>query len=99
MIVRQATPDSSSPIFRAVHPAWPESLDSSLLRSVEHSLRVLRWQQTEDARWGTNAPEPVRLPWDPEPEGALVGDALPFDEMFDFLGWDIPDDVRELVVA
>lgn len=59
-----------------------------LLRSIEHSLRVLRWQQTRDGARGRNAPEPLALPWDPEPEGAIRGDAMTLDEAASWLGWE-----------
>lgn len=52
---------------------------------------MLRWQNTDDGRFGANQPEPIVLPWDPAPEGTLAGDAMPVDELLEFLGWDMPE--------
>lgn len=90
VIVRQAGP--GSPIDRAARDSWQETLDTSLLRSVEYSLRVLRWHNTAAASTGQDVPEPIALPWDPAPEGTIAGDEMTWTEAMDFLGWE-----RELI--
>ena len=72
---------------RALDPHWQRSNEVELLRVMEHGIRVLAWQRTEDGKRGRNAPEPIPLPWDPPPEGTIRGDAMTWDEAADFLGW------------
>lgn len=79
-------PDSA--VRRAVDPHWQRTPDIDLLREIEHGLRVLAWQQTKPASKGIGYPEPMRLPWDPDPEGTVKGDRMTTEEMDEFLGWD-----------
>lgn len=53
---------AGSKYMAAVCPAaeWDEK--TYLLASIEHSLRVLAWQNTEDARKKRNKPKPVETP-------------------------------------
>lgn len=81
-------PDSA--IRRAMDEHWQRTPQIDLLREIEHDLRILAWQQTKDGSRGLRYPEPVRLPWDPEPDESMKGDALPIDEMAEWLGWEIP---------
>lgn len=62
-----------------------------LLRSLEHTARVLVWQQTRDGERGRNFPKPAGLPWDdPDPSRP---DEMSLAETFAFLGWEISDEV------
>lgn len=79
-------PDSAT--ARALNPDWQRTIDVDLLRLVEHGIRVLAWQKTKDGSAGRNAPEPIPLPWDPEPEGLIKGDSMDWDEAAAFLGWE-----------
>lgn len=73
---------------RVMDEHWQRTPEIDLLRSVEHSLRVLAWQNTEAARKGNGYPEAVQLPWDPEPEGTIKGDRMTLEEAAEWLGWD-----------
>lgn len=77
-----------SATHRAVNPHWQRTPELDLLRDMEHRLRVLAWQQTEKGSRGRDYPEPVRLPWDPEPAGVVKGDRMTTDEWDKHLGWD-----------
>lgn len=70
-----------SAVWRAANPHWQRNLEVDLLRTVEHGVRVLAWQQTVDASKGRNYPDPLRLPWD-EPVKAFGSDVLDFSEDF-----------------
>ena len=64
-----------------------------MLREIEHGIRVLQWQKTEDATKNTprHYPQPIPLTEDEaealRPEREKY-DALPIDEMREWLGWD-----------
>lgn len=45
--VQHAPPDSA--IARARNPDWQVDLPLVLLREIEHGIRVLAWQKTDDA--------------------------------------------------
>jgi hypothetical protein len=77
-----------SAVRRSVDPHWQRTPEIDILRDVEHNLRVLAWQQTSSAKKGIGYPEPMRLPWDADPEGTVKGDRMTTDEMDEFLGWD-----------
>ena len=77
-----------SAVRRSVDEHWQRTPEIDLLRDIEHDLRVLAWQQTSSGSKGTGYPEPMRLPWDPPPEGTVKGDRMTTDEMDEFLGWD-----------
>lgn len=79
-------PDSA--VRRAADPHWRRTPEIDFLRDVEHGTRVLAWLQTKDGAAGRNYPEPVRLPWDPEPEGTIKGDAMTTEDWDRHLGWD-----------
>lgn len=51
-----------SRVVRAEAPeaAWGDA--DEMLRRIEHSLRVLAWQQTKDGAKGRNAPRPLPSP-------------------------------------
>lgn len=57
----QALPDDARCVRRAVPAALWTSTDY-LLRAIEHAVRVLVWQRTEDGAKGRNAPEPIKSP-------------------------------------
>ena len=78
-------PDESQ-TAKAMHRT---SNEVELLRSVEHSLRVLRWQPTRDGHDGKNVPEPWLWPWETRPAagGVIVGEGMTADEIDDWLGW------------
>ena len=88
VLVRQCQPESA--IFKALNPHWQQSPELEFLRQMEHTLRVLVWQQTKDGATGRNEPELIPLPWDPEPDGVIRGDVMTMDEAADWLGWDVP---------
>lgn len=74
-----------SPPGSALHEAVNEgylSAEVHMLRSIEFSLRVLRWQGTEDGHKNRNRPEPLPLESD-KPEHQPMS----MDEMDRFLGW------------
>lgn len=56
------------------------SLDIQFLRSIEHDLRILAWQQTKDGSKGSNPPHPVGLRGDPK-SGGVRRDSLQIDVM------------------
>lgn len=63
------------------HGAWTST--DLLLRSMEHTLRVLAWQQTVDGHKGRNPPTPIPVgPEAPKPASQFV--TLPLDEMRTF---------------
>ena len=84
MIVKQA-PDGSA--IHRTDPAWRHTIDLELARASEFWLRWLHWAKTADGAKNRNRPEPLRFPWEPEPENPYRGDALPMDEMAARLGW------------
>lgn len=45
------------------------TLDTQFARSIEHRLRVLIWQQTQDGSKDRNRPEPIPLKGDPRKGG------------------------------
>ena len=53
---------SESRIKRIYEPSYKWSDADYMLRSIEHSLRVLAWQQTKDGQRGRNIPKPIPTP-------------------------------------
>ena len=87
MLVRQAQPDSA--IFKALNPEWWVTPELSMLRSMEHGIRVLAWQKSKDASSGANYPDPIYLTDSERRAGGKYGtNAVPLNEMADFLGWE-----------
>lgn len=76
-----------SALHRALNPHWWRTTEIDFLRSIEHGVRVLAWQQTKDGHRGYDPPAPLSLPWDPEPEGAIKGDEMTWDEAAEYFGW------------
>lgn len=76
-------PDSAT--RRALDPHWMRTTEIDLLREIEWDLRILSYQWGH--RTGAPVPEPIRLPWDPDPEGTIRGDRMTIEEADDFLGW------------
>lgn len=74
-----------SAVWRASNPHWQRSLEVDLLRSVEHDLRVLAWQQGSRKRH--EYPEPIPLPWDVRPEPVMAGEPMEWDAAADWYGW------------
>lgn len=60
--VQHAPPDSA--IARARNPDWQVDLSLVLLREIEHGIRVLAWQKTDDADPKKKKPKnyPTRVP-------------------------------------
>ena len=50
--------------FRAINPELEWTTTEYMLWSIEYSLRVLRWQNTEDGHKNRNKPEPLPTPKD-----------------------------------
>jgi hypothetical protein len=94
VIVTHAQPETAT--FKALNPEWQHTNEVEFLRSIEYRLRWLQWVKTEDAkRHPKSPPEPWALPWDPKPKSdAYKGDAVPIDELNDFLGW-TPDQIAQ----
>lgn len=49
-------------VFRAIDPDCICDYRTGLLRNIEHLLRILVWQQTEDGVKGRGAPDALPLP-------------------------------------
>ena len=47
---------------RAMNPDNAYDLHALLLRAIDHDLRVLAWQKTENGAKGIDYPEPLPLP-------------------------------------
>lgn len=47
-------------VWRETAAEW--GMDTYMLHSIEHSLRVLAWQNTEDAQKRRNYPQPLTTP-------------------------------------
>lgn len=64
-------------------------LKEQILADMADSLHVLVWQQTEDGHKGKNQPKPWPRPGiEPDEDQKTFGrDAIPMDEMDDWLGW------------
>lgn len=56
------------------------TLETQFLRSIEHDLRILAWQQTKDGSKGTNPPKPVSLRGDVV-QGGVRRDSLALDAL------------------
>lgn len=84
VVVRQAQPDSA--LYKALTGnEWQRTSELEFLRMMEHSLRVLAWQNGGGkGEW----PEPIALPWDPP--RADRPDSMEWDEAFEWLGWEDP---------
>ena len=82
VIARQSPPGSA--LNRALDPGWRATLDTHLLRRIEHAGRVSVWQ---NAGGRGPAPEPLTLPWE-QRERAWDHDVLEWDEAADALGGD-----------
>lgn len=76
-------PDSA--VARKLNPHWQRTPEIDLLRELEHSLRVLIWQNTGNRN--SAVPERIPLPWDPAPDGTIEGDRMSLEEADAFLGW------------
>ncbi|MBQ1449733.1 MAG: hypothetical protein IIZ12_02185 [Eggerthellaceae bacterium] len=61
-LAAQLPPESRS--FRALKPELAWTHTDWLMWSIEFSLRVLRWQNTEDGSKGRNKPQPLPNPVD-----------------------------------
>lgn len=81
VIVRQA-PEGSA-IDRAVNGDW--TLSHRLLGTGVDALHVANWQRSADGEKGRNYPKSV-LPDADDGEVRYGKDALPYDEMADWLG-------------
>lgn len=75
-----------SAVRRSLDPHWQRTPELDMLREMEHELRVLIWQNGSGR--AASYPEPMRMPWDPDPDGTVKGERMTFDEMDEFLGWD-----------
>lgn len=61
--------------WRAIDPLGANGTDTSLLRQIEHDLRLWMWAHTKDAKTNTNQPEPMLLPGEREQQEAKVEEA------------------------
>lgn len=66
IITHLAEDSATARARRAQAPA----LDTQFLRSIEHGVRVLAWQQTKDGSTGDRAPQPIGLQGDPVVNGS-----------------------------
>lgn len=87
VIIRQL-PETSALVreLRRDAPEWWPRTDQ-LLAAVFDQLAILAWQNTDDARNGRNKPEPLPRPGI-EPVNTYGSEAIPIDEMADWLGWE-----------
>ena len=84
VIVRQSGPDTA--LWRTEARRVVQTPETDLLRAVEHSLRVLIWQQTKDGQTGRNPPQAITFPWERKRD-EYAGDAMPLTELKARLGW------------
>lgn len=87
MLVAQSPPDSA--IVRALAPeAAMWQLPEQLLAEIVDTLHWLKWAKTEAGQQGRDHPKPVPRPGvDTDEPIGRKSDALPVDEMNDWLGW------------
>lgn len=87
VVARQSSGDTASALFRSLNPDWRWDVSEQLLHSVEHSVRVLAWQQTKDGMRGRNVPKPVPAPWVPTENDTVTygSGAVDLDEMAEWL--------------
>ena len=85
---------ATSRLSIAEHPALEWDTQTYLLSHIEHDLRVIAWQRTEDAAHKRNYPEHLKTPADRERERIEAESATPeyMKAVADALG--IPDDRR-----
>lgn len=76
-------PDSAT--RRALDPHWQRTNEVDFLRAMEHTLRILVWQN--NASKTAKVPERIPLPWDPKEDGTIEVDRMTLEEADDFLGW------------
>lgn len=84
VIVRQCGPDTA--LWRADPQRAVQTVEVDLLRSIQHSTRILVWQNTRDGAAGRNEPEPIWFPWE-RTRDEYAGDVMPLDELKSRLGW------------
>lgn len=87
VILAEAPRDSA--FIRSAHPdeyQWGAT-ELPLLHSMEHTLRILAWQKTEDGSKGRKPPKPIPAPWvKTEAEVRKLGSKpVPLNELDDFL--------------
>lgn len=68
---------SDSRLARAENPALEWGTSEYILSHIEHDLRVLAWQQTEDARHKRNYPQHMRTPVDLARDRQVAESATP----------------------
>lgn len=83
-----------SRVARSEHSSLEWSNSEYLLAAIEYDLRVLAWQQTDDARHRRNFPKPIETPLDREREARAEESSTPEFKRYvaDKLG--IPEDRR-----
>lgn len=91
-LVAQLPPQSRLMVARDGSLAWDEP--TYLLSHIEHAIRVLAWQQTEDARKRRNYPKHIETPADRERDRHSAESSTPEFKRYvaDKLG--IPEDRR-----
>lgn len=84
-------PDSA--VARAQNPDWAITPEALVMREVEHAVRVVAWQQTEDGHRKAPQHYPDRIPLT-KAERAVAAikssegpDVMPVEEMAQRLGW------------
>ena len=68
---------ADSRLAKAEHPELEWSIDTYILSHIEHKLRVIAWQATEDGHKGRNEPRHIVTPYDRMREGAVEASATP----------------------
>jgi hypothetical protein len=57
---------NTSRVWRRVSPGNGNTVESQLLRQVEHAIQMFRWSFSKDAKTKSNVPEPLTLPGETE---------------------------------
>ena len=72
-----------SRVFRVLDPDSVMTYKVQAVRSMEHSLRVLVWQNTKDGIKGRNEPEPMPLPSEIASDSSTDDEAVAMRSMVD----------------
>lgn len=86
MVVMQAQPDTA--VYKALNPKWRANDTVELLRSIEYSLRWLRWAKSKQAQHGAGMPKPHYWPWErakAAQESGMRGDQLTWEQTLELL--------------
>lgn len=78
-----------SAVRRHLDKHWQRTGEVDLLREIEHGIRYTAWiLLRQGGQKRAEYPEPLGLPWDPDPEGTVKGDVMTLEDWDRHLGWD-----------